>query len=81
MKSLLEKIKPQYLEYIKSQEEKYPYVTADALGFLQSNTFITELKYKDVLYLMNIHYQVDGKYCSHPWEMFEDDKKVLEEKE
>jgi len=54
MKTLLERLKPEYLEILENEKTKFPYLIESTTKTLKSKHYFTELKIIEICYLMQV---------------------------
>ena len=54
MKTLLERLKPEYLEILENEKTKFPYLIKIITKTLKNNHYFTELQIREICYLMQV---------------------------
>lgn len=75
MKNLFERAKPELKQALESFREIYPNYITKLENTLKENSWITNLKYEDILNIRSIVRDNDLPFdMMNPWAYFEDDK-------
>lgn len=72
IKTLLERARPELLEALKEQKEKYPTTNERLMSFLTQNYFCNEITWGLWIDLRSAAFDKTKQLAQDPWELFED---------